>query len=689
MSTRSGAEFRASSAMTLPDDMPEWAKSIIRSQDETNTQLEFLMTQLLDLKTAKTTEIYPLVNAVGGDSPPPPANGGQTTEHHWDAAKKGAKPEVTAFDGSLDPKRYMDWEAGLDEYFDWYQLPENRRVQFAQMKLTGKARIYWQNLQATMERRHEPMISSWAEMKSRLRIKFVPTCYRPMILDEWQHLRQGEGSVADYIARFDDLMIRCNVDEEPMATLVRFWAGLRSEFQRELVLQEVSTLEKAYQYTINMEIYTAHNQGGPTPWLTTTEAARYHHMGPRPPLPVPLPPVHRQSVASTPLPIPSKNPSITPNTNTGNRLGPPTGPYSPRVGVQPTPANEITPAGRISQGPRPRPPPLNSTGARVACYKCQGWGHLAAQCPSSRQTTRPARALLVEVQDEEQPAPAYFEDAYAETYEADPELALAFEGSPTILGCIIKEVKPLTTTEHSRALTTPLGTMLSDMSADVEEAIPGTKDPLCSAIFSTFTTIGSTVVKILVDSGSVVNAVAAASVHTLGLLPRPHPPPYKAMWVNEASLAVTKRCIVPLKVAGYREDIWCDILPMGVGSVLLGRPWLYDRDVAQHGRTNRCTFHFGGVKQIWQPFIPPNPDIKEVAEPSEILRPPGQYLGIVSARQFFQDVSHDAPCGQFRYVPRSHFSTPEISRISCRTSPSSFRRNHPTRCPSIGIYSIS
>ena len=138
----------------------------------------------------------------------------------------------------------MDWEAGLDEYFDWYQLPENRRVQFAQMKLTGQARIYWRNLQATTERRQEPMILSWAEMKSRLRIKFVPTCYRPMILDEWQHLHQGEGSVADYIARFDDLMIRCNVDEEPTTTLARFRAGLRSEFQRELVLQEVSTLEK-------------------------------------------------------------------------------------------------------------------------------------------------------------------------------------------------------------------------------------------------------------------------------------------------------------------------------------------------------------------------------------------------------------------------------------------------------------
>ena len=67
-----------------------------------------------------------------------------------------------------------------------------------------------------------------------------------MIIDEWQHLRQGDGTIAEYIARFDDLMIRCNLDEEPVATLARFRVGLWPEYQREHVLQEVSTLDKAY-----------------------------------------------------------------------------------------------------------------------------------------------------------------------------------------------------------------------------------------------------------------------------------------------------------------------------------------------------------------------------------------------------------------------------------------------------------
>ena len=230
-----------------------------------------------------------------------------------------------------------------------------------------------------------------------------------------------------------------------------------------------------------------------------------------------------------------------------------------------------------------------------------------------------------------------------EVYEADPELAQAFEGSPSVVGCIIKEKTTLTIAEHSRVVAAPLGTMLSDPSSGGgEEAMPSTKGPLRSSIFSTFTNIGPTVVKILVNSGSVVNAVAAAFVHALGLRPRLHPRPYKAMWINEASLAVTKRCIVPLKVAGYREDVWCDILPMGVRSVLLGRPWLYDRDVAQYGRTNCCTFYFGGIRQVWQPFIPPNQDTPVPAGVPELLQSPVQHLGIVSARQFLQGMEEDA-----------------------------------------------
>ena len=171
------------------------------------------------------------------------------------------------------------------------------------------------------------------------------------------------------------------------------------------------------------------------------------------------------------------------------------------------------------------------------------------------------------------------------------------------MGCIIKEVVPLTKEERTIALALPAETKLYNPT-DASCVSPGLEDTGRSSIFSTYTRIANSIIKILVDSGSVVNAVAAVSVPALGLRPELHPQPYKAMWINDASLPVTQRCLVPLRVVGYSAEVWCDILPMGVGSVLLGRPWLYDFDVAQYGRANRCVFYFGGSKHIWQPYVP-------------------------------------------------------------------------------------
>ena len=81
----------------------------------------------------------------------------------------------------------------------------------------------------------------------------------------------------------------------------------------------------------------------------------------------------------------------------------------------------------------------------------------------------------------------------------------------------------------------------------------------------------------------------------------------------------------------------------GRGSVLLGRPWLFDRDVAQYGRTNWCIFYFGGSKHVWQPFIPQPADGVTKATAPTPPAAPRQFLGIVTARQFLKGVESDAP----------------------------------------------
>lgn len=45
---------------------------------------------------------------------------------------------------------------------------------------------------------------------------------------------------------------------------------------------------------------------------------------------------------------------------------------------------------------------------------------------------------------------------------------------------------------------------------------------------------------------------------------------------------------------------------MDAGSILLGRPWLYDNDVIIHGKSNRCSFLFNGKKITLHPYAQKN-----------------------------------------------------------------------------------
>jgi hypothetical protein len=107
-----------------------------------------------------------------------------------------------------------------------------------------------------------------------------------------------------------------------------------------------------------------------------------------------------------------------------------------------------------------------------------------------------------------------------------------------------------------------------------------TEDWRRTAIFYTYIKCGDKGCKIIMDSDNCINAVSSGSVSRLSV---PHPKPYNVSWVNDTSIAVKERCLFPIKIFYYHDEIWCDVIPMDVGHVILGRPWLYDLNVTIFG----------------------------------------------------------------------------------------------------------
>jgi len=101
--------------------------------------------------------------------------------------------------------------------------------------------------------------------------------------------------------------------------------------------------------------------------------------------------------------------------------------------------------------------------------------------------------------------------------------------------------------------------------------------------------------KVIVDNGSTNNLVSTEMVEKLELETTDHPRPYKVSWLQKGhQVSVTKQCLVEFKIGGYNDKVLCDVIPMDVCHLLLGRPWQYDRNVVHDGRMNTYTLEKDG-----------------------------------------------------------------------------------------------
>jgi len=84
-------------------------------------------------------------------------------------------------------------------------------------------------------------------MKGKLRTRYIPASYRSGLLDQWQRFIQGNRSIDEYIAKFDEYSMRCDLRKSEDVVLSRFRAGLRDDIKKELYMREVRDLDHAYQ----------------------------------------------------------------------------------------------------------------------------------------------------------------------------------------------------------------------------------------------------------------------------------------------------------------------------------------------------------------------------------------------------------------------------------------------------------
>jgi len=77
---------------------------------------------------------------------------------------------------------------------------------------------------------------------------------------------------------------------------------------------------------------------------------------------------------------------------------------------------------------------------------------------------------------------------------------------------------------------------------------------------------------VIVNSGSCINAVAPKLIATFAMKSVKHPNLYKVTLIDATSIDVQERCQILIQFAMYTDNVLCDILPVDVGHIILGRP---------------------------------------------------------------------------------------------------------------------
>lgn len=164
------------------------------------------------------------------------------------------KIDIHAFDGTLDPEKYLEWESTIESYFEFKNIEdEESKFRIAKVKLKGYGVDWLKGEQKNRTLRGKATISTWEKLKKRMRDRFIPSNYMRNQYIKWSTLQQGYGSVEEYVKEFDRLAITCEINENEELKLGRFLSGLNVELREKLDAYVNLTFHEACKIAIKLD----------------------------------------------------------------------------------------------------------------------------------------------------------------------------------------------------------------------------------------------------------------------------------------------------------------------------------------------------------------------------------------------------------------------------------------------------
>ena len=120
---------------------------------------------------------------------------------------------------------------------------------------------------------------------------------------------------------------------------------------------------------------------------------------------------------------------------------------------------------------------------------------------------------------------------------------------------------------------------------------PHASDSQRCNIFQTKAGINGKSIKVIIDGGSCHNLASTELCEKLKFQLHKHKNPYNVQWLSDSGhVKIQHTVTISFQIGHYEDTIECDVVPMTVCHMLLGRPWQYDKGAIHDGRSNTYSF---------------------------------------------------------------------------------------------------
>ncbi|VFQ89741.1 unnamed protein product [Cuscuta campestris] len=246
-------------------------EELIASNTALKAQLEYLAKEVAKLTKMKLNELQ------GSDREEDVSSCGTMKPK----ANEGSdfKVDIPTFEGKNDPDEFLEWLETVERVFDFKDVSNEKKVKIVALKFRKYASTWWTNTCTKRRRNDKEPVSTWVKMRSLLKKKFLPAEYVRENFAKLQTLRQGSKSVEEYNREFEELLLRCDLQEDDEQTFVRYLFGLNLQIANTVELQSYDSLEELMKLALKVEaqhkkskaFFSKNNTPSPRPYSSTSK----------------------------------------------------------------------------------------------------------------------------------------------------------------------------------------------------------------------------------------------------------------------------------------------------------------------------------------------------------------------------------------------------------------------------------